>query len=85
MERKANHRIWERTTFEPGTSGQMFPKKHCHTELATGMHYLQNGRCAEPTEEIDILPKGGGASPNRQMQVFFPSDINVILRTYREP
>ena len=73
--RDANSQVWERTTYEKSPSGQIVPKKHRYTELATGLNYLQNGQWVASREEIDILPDGTAAATNGQHQAYFPGDI----------
>jgi hypothetical protein len=71
----ANSRVWERTTYEQGPNGTVVPKKHRVTELETGMYFQSNGQWVESKEEIDLLPQGGAAATNGQIQVYFPGDI----------
>ena len=53
VERGANHRIWEKTTYEVGPNGLAIPQKHRYTELATGLNYRQNGQWVESQEVIE--------------------------------
>ena len=71
-----NSRAWERTMYELGPQGQVVPKKHHVTELATGLNYLSNGQWVESKEEIDVLPQGGVAATHGQHQAYFPADID---------
>jgi hypothetical protein len=73
--RDANSRVWERTTYEQSPSGQIVPKQHSYTEVATGLHHLVNGQWVESKEEIDVLPDGNAAAANGQHQAYFPADI----------
>ena len=75
VERGANYRILQRTTFETTLAGQAVPHIHKYTELATGMHYWNNGQWVDSKEEIDILPNGTAAATNGQHQAIFPGDI----------
>jgi hypothetical protein len=75
VQRGANDRVWERATYERTPYGTIVPKKHQYTELATGMHYWNNGQWVESKEQIDILPQGGAAATQGQHKVNFPSDI----------
>ncbi len=73
----ANQQVWQKTTYETLPSGQMIPRVHQYTELATGLNYWDStaGQWVESKEEIDILPNGTAAATNGQHQVYFPGDI----------
>jgi len=75
VHRDANSRVWARTNYETGASGQTIKKVHQYTELATGMHYQKNGQWIESKEEIEVLPQGGAAAEQGQHKAYFPSDI----------
>jgi hypothetical protein len=75
VERDANSRVWERTTYELSPSGSIVPQKHRYTELATGLHYQKNGQWVESKEEINILPDGTAAATQGGHQTHFPGDI----------
>ncbi len=60
-ERGPHHRLW--TNSAGGT----------YTELATGMHYLNNGRWVESNEEIEILNGVGLARQGQYQVIFAPS------------
>ena len=75
VERGANHRVWEKTTFELGPNGATYPKKHHYTELATGMHYQKNGQWVESQEIIEPYPAGAIARQG-QYQVIFANNLN---------
>jgi len=75
VERDANSRVLERTTYELSPSGGVVPQKHRYVELATGLHYIKNGQWVESKEEIDILPNGTAAATQGQHQAHFPGDI----------
>ena len=82
VSRDANSRVWERTVYESGPSGQAIPRKHRYTELATGLNYLDSNtkQWVESKEEIDILPNGGAEAVQGRHKVYFPSDIcNGVL------
>jgi hypothetical protein len=74
VERDANSRVWQGTTYEKLPSGEFIPHLHTYTELATGMHYQKDGQWVESKEEIDIVANGGAAIQG-QHQVYFPYDI----------
>lgn len=71
----ANSRVWQRTVYEQGPNGQVIPKSHSYTELASGLNHWLNGQWAESKEEIDILPDGTAAATNGQYHVCFPGNI----------
>jgi len=74
--RDANSAIWERTVYELGPAGQIIPRPHRYTELATGLNHLVSGQWVASREEIDISPDGNSAAAtNGQHQAYFPGDI----------
>jgi len=75
VERGANHRVWERTVYEPGPNGTAVPKKHRFTELMTGMYYQSNGQWVESKELIETYPQGAIARQG-QYQVIFANNLN---------
>ena len=75
VERGANHRVWEKTTYETTADGKIYPQKHRYTELATGLHYRQNGQWVESQEVIEPYSTGAVARQG-QHQVIFANNIN---------
>ena len=75
VDRGANHRVWQRTTYETTPDGRQVPHIHKYNELATGMCFQQNGQWVDSKEEIDILPSGTGAATQGQHRAYFPGDI----------
>jgi hypothetical protein len=75
VEKDANSRVWERTTYEKGPLGKFVPFVQRYTELASGLHYWSNGQWLDSEETIEIQPQGGAAAVRGQSQVYFPSDI----------
>jgi hypothetical protein len=75
VSRDANSAIWQRTTYELSPSGQVVPRTHRYTELATGLNFWSNGQWTPSREEVDLLPDGIAAATNGQHQVYFPSDL----------
>jgi hypothetical protein len=75
VQRDANSRVWQRTTYERDSNGELIPHLHSYIEIATGMHYQKDGRWVESKEEIDIVPTGGAAAVQGQHQIYFPYDI----------
>ncbi|MGP8218816.1 MAG: immunoglobulin domain-containing protein [Limisphaerales bacterium] len=71
----ANQQVWQKTTYETLPSGQTVLHIHQYTELATGLHYWNNGQWVDSKEEINILPNGTTAATQGQHQAYFPGDI----------
>ncbi len=71
----ANSSVWQRTVYELDPSGNPVPKIHSYTEVATGLHYQQNGQWLDSRERITILPNGTATATNGQHQAYFPGDI----------
>jgi len=83
--RDAHSAIWERTTYELSPSGQVVPRQHRYTELATGLNYQANGQWVPSKQEIDILSDGTAAATQGQHQVYFPGDIAQGVITLNTP
>jgi hypothetical protein len=75
VDRGANSRVWQRTTYETTPDGKQIPRTHQYTELATGLHYQKKGQWVESKEEIEILPNGTAAAVQGQHQAYFPGNI----------
>jgi hypothetical protein len=75
VQRSANSRIWESTSYEASPSGQIIPHVHHYTELATGLCYQQNGQWVDSQEQINILPDGTAAAAKGRHQAYFPANI----------
>ena len=76
VERGANHRVWQKISYELGPNGQPVPRIHRYTELATGMNYKDaNGQWQESKELIESYP-GGAIAQQGQYQVIFANDLN---------
>jgi Bacterial Ig domain len=75
VQRSANSRIWQQTTYEQLPSGQKIPHVHQYTEMASGLCYQKDGQWVDSKEQISILPDGTAAATNGQHQVYFPGDI----------
>jgi hypothetical protein len=74
--RDANSAIWERTVDELGPAGQIIPRQHRYTELATGLNHWVNGQWVASQEEIDVSADGNSAAAtNGQHLVYFTGDI----------
>ncbi len=76
VDRGANHKVWQRETYEKSPAGNVITHVHKYTELATGMHYQDaNGQWAESSETIEIQPDGSAAALKGQQQAYYPPDI----------
>lgn len=72
----ANHRVWQRETYEKSPTGKIVPHIHKYTEMATGMNYQDaNGQWVESKEEIDAYATGAIANQG-QYQVIFANNLN---------
>jgi len=74
-ERGANHQVWQWQTFEAGPNGIVSTHYHKLTELATGMHYWQNGQWVPSVPQINVMADGSAAAVQGQHQAYFPADI----------
>ncbi len=76
VERGANYQVWEKTAMEYTVAGDMVPKKHRYTEMATGLNYKNaQGQWVEAEEIIQPQAAGGAAAVQGQHQVYFPYDL----------
>lgn len=76
VSRDANSRVWERTEYEQGASGEWVPRVHRYIELATGLNYKDSsGNLVESKEEINPAPGGGAEAVQGEHKVYFPYDI----------
>jgi alkylated DNA nucleotide flippase Atl1 len=77
VERGANNRVWQRTTYETRADGKQIPHIHKYTELSTGLNYWDStaSQWVDSQEEINILPNGTTAATQGQHQAYFPGDI----------
>ena len=76
VERGANHKVWQRETYERGPDGKVVTRSHKYTELASGMHYQNSqGEWQEAKEEIETAP-GGAVARQGQHQVIFANNLN---------
>ena len=72
----ANHRVWEKTSYELGPDGKAVPKIHRYTELASGLNYKDaSGQWQASKEEIESYP-GGAIARQGQYQVIFANNLN---------
>ena len=76
VERGPHHKVWQRTVQETLRDGRVVTRHSSFTELATGMHYLENGQWVEAKEEIEIV-NGSGIARKGQHTVHFAADLNT--------
>ena len=76
VERGANHKVWQRETYEKLPDGRIVPHLHTYTELATGMHYQNaQGQWVESKEQINASATGAVANQG-PYQVAFANNLN---------
>ena len=77
VERGANHRVWEKSSYELTADGAVYSQKHRYTELAAGLNYWQNGQWVESQEIIEPYTTGAIARQG-QHQVIFANNLNSL-------
>ncbi|HEY5040438.1 MAG TPA: hypothetical protein VIK53_00360, partial [Verrucomicrobiae bacterium] len=76
VESGENHNVWQRETYEKLPNGTIVSHLHQFTELTTGLNFTNaNGQLEPASEQITLLPQGGGVAVRGQHQVYFPADI----------
>ena len=76
VDRGANHKVWQRETYEPGLNGKYTTRVHQYVELAAGMHYKNSqGQWTESREKIEIFA-GGAIARQGAYQVMFAGNLN---------
>lgn len=79
LERGPNHRVVRHVTRHTNDVGLVFARTNNYTELATGLHYQENGVWKETKEEIEILPNGAGAVARQGgHKVIFAPNLNTL-------
>lgn len=78
VDRGANHRVWQRETYEQSPDGKIVTHVHSYTELATGLHYrdASTGQWVESQELIEPF-SGGAVARYGQHQVIFANNLNT--------
>ncbi|HEY4414521.1 MAG TPA: hypothetical protein VGO57_02425, partial [Verrucomicrobiae bacterium] len=72
----ANHRVWQRETYEQGPGGKVMTHVHSYTELASGMNYQDaSGQWQESQELIEAFATGAVARKGAY-QVIFADNLN---------
>ena len=74
-ERGAHHRIWQRERLVTLPDGRTVNRPTGFTELATGLHYFENGAWRESRAEFEITPTGAAATRGLH-QAFLAGNIN---------
>jgi hypothetical protein len=75
VDRGPHHRVWVKAVFETNQQGQVFVRTNSYTELATGMHYLEDGQWKESQQGIESYP-GGAIARHGAHKVIFASNLN---------
>src|SRR6266853_1053755 len=60
-ERGPHHRVVQTATPQTGADGATTYRTNIYTELASGMHYLNNGQWVETQEVIEVAADGSSA------------------------
>ena len=74
--RGAHHRVWQRDRFLTLPDGRTVNRPTGFTELATGLHYFQDGAWLESRAEF-VVTATGAAATRGQHQVFLTGNINA--------
>ena len=75
-ERGADYVVWQKLQQQTNASGRVITTTNSFTELATGMHFQQNGQWVDATANIQLTTNGASALQG-QHQVFFAGNINT--------
>ncbi|MEI6078109.1 MAG: hypothetical protein WCS94_21190 [Verrucomicrobiota bacterium] len=76
MDRGANHKVWQRETYEKAPGGRVVTRYHVYTELATGLNYQNaQGQWQDSQEVIEPFSTGAIAQQG-PYQVIFASSLN---------
>jgi hypothetical protein len=76
VEKGPHHRVWQKTVTERDAEGVERQVVHAYTELATGLHYLDEatGQWLESKEEFELVP-GAAVARRGQHQVILLANI----------
>jgi hypothetical protein len=78
VERGPHHRVIQRTVSERDANGRTIQRLASYTELATGLHYLnERGEWTESREEIEIFD-GAAVARQGQHQIIFAANLNSV-------
>ena len=75
--RGPDHKTWTRTHRQTRPDGRVVESKSSYTELATGMHFWQDGQWAESQETIELAP-GGAVAQRGQHRASFAANLNTF-------
>ncbi|HEX5219982.1 MAG TPA: hypothetical protein VFZ59_10485 [Verrucomicrobiae bacterium] len=70
----ANHRLVRSSTAIPLPGGRVIERSTGYTEIAVGMHYLENGQWLPSREEIELF-QGGAVARHGPYSVIFAQNI----------
>jgi len=78
-ERGANHRVWQRTTYETTPDGKQILQIHKYMELATGLNFWDSNtkQWLESQEQIEAYP-GGAVARQGQHKVIFANNLATV-------
>src|ERR1044072_298134 len=75
VERGPHHKAMEQVVRQPLLDGTLSEKKLRRVDLATGLHYWENGQWIEAREAIEPAPHGAVGSYG-QVKVAFAANLN---------
>jgi hypothetical protein len=81
VERGANHRVWQKFSYETTVDRQVVAHSHSYTEIATGLAHLVGNQWVDSSPEIQITAAGAQAT-NAQHSVSFLANINASGAVY---
>src|SRR5260370_8878469 len=76
VERGANHRVWQKFSYETTVDGQVVAHSHSYTEIATGLAHLVGNQWVDSSPEIQITATGAQAT-NAQHSIAFLANLNA--------
>ena len=84
VDRGPHHRLWAKVTWRTNALGRITVHTNSYTELSTGLHYPRDGRWAEASENIGVVP-GGGAVTNAGHQILLSANADTVALPYSFP
>jgi len=76
VDRGANHKLWQRKTYQIGPKGQVVTLVHQYQEIATGMNYQSAGGQWVESQDLIQSISGGAIARQGQYQVIFANNLN---------